>query len=87
MEGRALIWLGLHVRTTSGLRHTWHLPGVVLRPSLCVTALGLLLPFAFLCYEAQQSILSATQVLTCPYILISFWRPIIHVLFSPVQVK
>jgi len=27
------------------------------------------------------------KFLTCPYILVSFWRPVIHVLFSPVQVE
>jgi len=36
----------------------------------------------------QNQIATALHIgLTCPYILISFWRPFIHALLSPVQVE
>jgi len=27
------------------------------------------------------------EFLTCPHTLVSFWRPVIHALFSPIQVE
>jgi len=32
-------------------------------------------------------LLSLLKFLTCPYLLVSFWRPVIHALFSPVQAE